>query len=201
MSTDKACNPVNLYGATKLCAEKLFVNGNQLSGTNNTKFSVVRYGNVISSRGSVIPFFQKLLKSGEKELPLTHNEMTRFFITLLDAVKFVINCLKTLEGGEVFIPKMPSIYIRDLIKIIDPKAKIKITSIRPGEKIHESLCSPDESIALYQQNNYYTIYAANLYFKKKNGKKIKSGFSYNSGHKDFLNKNQIEKIIKKENIL
>ena len=152
LSTDKACNPINLYGATKLCSEKIFVNASYLSGTKGTIFGVVRYGNVISSRGSVVPYFKKMIKEGKKELPLTHPDMTRFFITLPDAIKFVMNCFSILKRGEIFIPKMPSILISDLIKALNPKAKIKIIGIRPGEKIHETLCSKDESNYLYENN-------------------------------------------------
>tara|TARA_B100000029_G_scaffold506282_1_gene588756 strand:- start:731 stop:1708 length:978 start_codon:yes stop_codon:yes gene_type:complete len=201
LSTDKACNPINLYGATKLCAEKLFVNANQLSGMNNTKFGVVRYGNVISSRGSVIPYFKDLIQKGKKELPLTHWEMTRFFITLPDAVKFVLNSLKTSNGGEIFIPKMNSIFIRDLIFLVNKKAKIKITGVRPGEKIHESLCSYDESSGLYESKDHFTIYAHNMSYKKKSGKKLKKKFSYTSNSKFSLDKNKIQKLIKKIKIL
>jgi UDP-N-acetylglucosamine 4,6-dehydratase len=124
LSTDKACNPVNLYGATKLCAEKLLINANQYSDISKTNFSVVRYGNVIASRGSVVPYFKDFILQGKKKLPLTHTEMTRFFISLNDAVIFVLEGLKRQFGGEIFIPKMPSIYIRDLIRIINKNGRI-----------------------------------------------------------------------------
>lgn len=201
LSTDKACNPVNLYGATKLCAEKLFINANQLSGPNGTIFSAVRYGNVLGSRGSIIPYFRSLLEQGVKELPLTHADMTRFFISLEEAVKFVLNSINKSHGGEVFIPKMNSIYISDLIKIIDKEAKVKITGIRPGEKIHEMLCSEDEMKNLYKSNNYFVLYSPSFQPIKRIGTKIKNNFLYVSNSKQLLNKNLIEKIIKKINIL
>ena len=158
LSTDKACNPINLYGATKLCAEKLFINANQLSGAGGTKFSVIRYGNVLASRGSVIPFFKELVQKKAKFLPLTHKDMTRFFITLPDSVEFVFNNLKTISGGEIVIPKMNSILIKDLIQMISSKIKIKIVGIRPGEKIHETLYSKDESGQVYETSNSFKIY-------------------------------------------
>ena len=199
LSTDKACNPVNLYGATKLCAEKLLINANQYSDISKTNFSVVRYGNVIASRGSVVPYFKDLILQGKKKLPLTHNEMTRFFISLNDAVIFVLEGLKRQFGGEIFIPKMPSIYIRDLIRIINKNIGVSITGIRYGEKIHEVLCSSDESVNLFENKSYYTIYPA--YFKKKKGKKVSKDFIYSSNSKKFLNLAGVEKIIIDNNIL
>ena len=171
LSTDKACNPINLYGATKLCAEKLFINANQISGPKGTKFSVIRYGNVIASRGSVIPYFKELVRSKAKFLPLTHIDMTRFFITLPDTVKFVFNNLREISGTEIIIPKMNSIFIKDLIKFIDPMIKIKIIGIRPGEKIHEILYSKDESNKVYESKNSYKIYPSYKTNIKPTGKK------------------------------
>ena len=147
LSTDKACNPVNLYGATKLCSEKLFINANQYS--NFTKFTVVRYGNVIGSRGSVIPHFKNLINQ-KKVLPLTSKDMTRFFIPIKDAIKFVLSSLIKSRGGEIFIPKMSSIKIFDLISLINSNTKINIVGIRPGEKIHESLFSESLSFSVTQ---------------------------------------------------
>ena len=201
LSTDKACNPINLYGATKLCAEKLFVNANQLSGSKGAVFSVVRYGNVIASRGSVIPYFKELIKKKIRELPLTHKDMTRFFITLPDSVSFVINSLKNMRGGEITIPKMNSIFIKDLIKIIDPKVKTKITGVRPGEKIHEVLCSKDESNLIYEQKDSFIIYPEYILGSRKLGKKIKNEFIYSSNSKKYLNSNKIKKLIKKSKVL
>ena len=202
LSTDKACNPINLYGASKLCAEKLFVNGNQLSGYKGTIFSVVRYGNVIASRGSVIPYFKELIQNNKRKvLPLTHKDMTRFFITLPDSVIFVMNSLNNMKGGEIYIPKMNSIYIKDLIKIIDSRAKIKIIGVRPGEKIHEMLVSPNESNLIYEQKNSFTIYPQGITNNKKIGKKIKLEFIYTSNLKKCLNKNKINHLIKKSKVL
>ena len=162
LSTDKACNPINLYGASKLCAEKLFINANQLAGKLETKFSTVRYGNVIASRGSVIPLFVDLSRQKNTKIPLTHKSMTRFFITLEQAVNFVISSLDNMIGGEIFIPKMHSIFIDQLIKIINPKAKVKIIGIRPGEKIHETLFSTNESKLIYDNGKFYVIYSENF---------------------------------------
>ena len=188
LSTDKACNPVNLYGATKLCSEKLFINANQYS--NFTKFSVVRYGNVIGSRGSVIPYFQDLLNQN-KFLPLTSKDMTRFFIPIKDAIKFVLSCLTRTKGGEIFIPKMNSIKIFELIKLLDIKAKIKIVGIRPGEKMHESLFSIDESRSVNQDKDSFIIYSENLSFTSKYGKKLKNDVEYSSSNKNVLNVKKI----------
>ena len=201
LSTDKACNPVNLYGATKLCAEKLFVNANRLSGYKSTIFSVVRYGNVIASRGSVVPYFKSLIDQGNKNLPLTHEKMTRFFISLNDSVKFNLNFLQISKGEEIFIPKMNSIRILDLIKIVSKKAKIKITGIRPGEKIHESLCSNEEAKNLYENKEFYTIYPDDIPKNKIRGRKVKENFSYSSDQKSRININKIHQIIKKNKIL
>ena len=140
LSTDKAANPVNLYGATKLVSDKLFVAANNISGGHKTTFSVVRYGNVVGSRGSVVPFFDKLIKEGANELPITHIDMTRFWITLQDGVDFVLKNFERMLGGEIFIPKIPSMRIIDLAKAMAPDLKIKIIGIRPGEKLHEIMC-------------------------------------------------------------
>ncbi len=199
LSTDKACNPINLYGATKLCAEKLFINANQLSAPKGTKFSVIRYGNVIASRGSAIPFFKELVKKKAKFLPLTHNDMSRFFITLPDSVEFVFNNLKTISGGEIVIPKMNSIFIKDLIKMISSKIKIKIVGIRPGEKIHEILYSKDESNEVYETGNSFKIYPSYKTNHKKTGKKVSKNFEYISNSKKYLNKQAIFKLVKKVN--
>ncbi len=193
LSTDKACNPINLYGATKLCSEKLFINANQYS--NHTKFSVVRYGNVIGSRGSVIPFFYSLLNQ-KKILPVTSREMTRFFIPIADAIKFVINSLKNSNGGEIFIPKMNSIKIIDLIKLLDKEAKIKIIGIRPGEKVHESLFSIDEARIVNQNRDSFIIYNDYLSYKKKFGKKLVRQIAYTSSNKELLNINKIKHFLK-----
>ncbi len=194
LSTDKACNPINLYGATKLCAEKIFINANQY--TNFTKFSVVRYGNVIGSRGSVIPYFQNLLEQ-KKILPLTSKEMTRFFIPIQDALTFVLSSLFRSKGGEIFIPKMHSIKMLDLINLLNPKAKIKVTGIRPGEKLHESLFSIDESRSINQDKNSFIIYSENLKFAKKYGLKLRKEYAYISSDKNSLNKKKISILLKR----
>ena len=156
ISTDKAVNPINLYGCTKACMEKMFIDGNNYSGDNSTIFSVVRYGNVIGSRGSVIPFFKKIAKEGGK-FPLTDNEMTRFWTTIDNAAKFVLDSLEIMEGQEIFIPKLPTLKIIDLIKAIKEDAEIKVIGVRKGEKIHETLISKEESKCFLDMNNYFII--------------------------------------------
>lgn len=156
ISTDKAVNPINLYGCTKACMEKIFIDGNNYSGDNETIFSIVRYGNVIGSRGSVIPFFKKIAKEGGK-FPLTDNEMTRFWTTVDNAAKFVLDSLEIMEGQEIFIPKLPTLKISDLIKAIKKDAEIKIVGLRKGEKIHETLISKEESKYFLDMNNYFIL--------------------------------------------
>lgn len=155
LSTDKAANPVNLYGATKLCMEKMFVAGNNYSPY-GTKFSVVRYGNVFGSRGSVVPFFKSCRASGV--IPITDPRMTRFWITLEEGVRFVINSLSDMAGGEIFVPKLPSLKITDLAEAVCPGAKHKVVGIRPGEKLHETLVSPDDGISTCELEDKYVIY-------------------------------------------
>lgn len=155
LSTDKAVNPVNLYGATKLCAEKMFIAANNYS-PNGTKFSIVRYGNVFGSRGSVVPFFRECARKGE--VPITDKKMTRFWITLEQGVEFVLNSLKKMKGGEIFVPKIPSMKITDLAKALCPDCRHKVVGIRPGEKLHESLLSPDDGIHSYEYDDGFIIY-------------------------------------------
>ena len=198
LSTDKAVNPVNLYGATKLASDKLFVSANLLSGNIKTKFSVVRYGNVISSRGSVIPIFLELKRNNSKYIPITNSEMTRFVITKEEAIQFVIDSFKIMNGGEVFIPKIPSVNIIDLAKTIHPKAKIKIIGIRQGEKIHESLFSKEESHLVRQYKKLYVLVSPLLPNKniEKNSKKVSLNFEYNSGtNLKFLSKKEILNLL------
>ncbi|HEX5274849.1 MAG TPA: UDP-N-acetylglucosamine 4,6-dehydratase (inverting) [Candidatus Rubrimentiphilum sp.] len=145
LSTDKAVNPINLYGATKLVADKLFVAANSSSEAGQTMFSVVRYGNVFTSRGSVVPYFQKLLAEGAQKLPITDLRMTRFWITLQAGADFVLDCLGRMQGGEIFVPRIPSVRMIDVAKAIAPELDIEITGIRPGEKLHETLCPKDEA--------------------------------------------------------
>lgn len=153
LSTDKACNPVNLYGATKLCSDKLFIAANAYSGKMVTRFAVVRYGNVIGSRGSVIPLFQKLAETGE--LPITDERMTRFWITLPQAVKFVVDSFKLMAGGELYIPKIPSMRLTDLAQAIAPGCRYRVIGVRPGEKLHEMMISRDDSRNLYELDDRY----------------------------------------------
>jgi UDP-N-acetylglucosamine 4,6-dehydratase len=155
LSTDKAVNPINLYGATKLCSDKLFVAANNYSMSKQTRFSVVRYGNVIGSRGSVIPFFLEKRKTGI--IPITDENMTRFWITLDQGVEFVIKCLNSMQGGEVFISKIPSMLITDLVKAVAPECKIEIIGIRPGEKLHEIMVPQDESRNTLEFNDFFII--------------------------------------------
>lgn len=157
LSTDKACNPVNLYGATKLASDKLFVAANNIVGEKKTRFSVVRYGNVVGSRGSVVPLFKKLIEQGEKELPVTHEKMTRFWITLEQGVNFVLKNFERMKGGEIFIPKIPSMTMIDLAKALAPELGVKIIGIRPGEKMHEMMISRDDAHLTYEFDDYYVI--------------------------------------------
>ena len=157
LSTDKAANPINLYGATKLASDKLFVAGNNMSAKGGTKFSVVRYGNVVGSRGSVIPFFKELLSQGIKNLPLTHPEMTRFWITLDQGVEFVLKNFERMQGGEIFIPKIPSVKITDLIKAMNTNGLWENVGIRPGEKIHEIMCPKDDSHLTLEFDDHFVI--------------------------------------------
>lgn len=155
LSTDKACNPVNLYGATKLCSDKLFVAGNSYAGGRSTTFSVVRYGNVVGSRGSVIPFFMKQRSTGR--LPITHMAMTRFWITLEQGVDFVLRSLERMGGGELFVPKIPSAKIVDLARAIGPECELEDIGIRPGEKLHEMMISPDDARQTTEYDSFYVI--------------------------------------------
>jgi UDP-N-acetylglucosamine 4,6-dehydratase len=157
LSTDKAANPINLYGATKLCSDKLFIAANNLSGEQKTRFSVVRYGNVAGSRGSVIPFFRELIASGKTSLPLTHPDMTRFIITLEEGVGLVNTALDEMFGGEIFVPKLPSLKIRDLVPLLGQGLDVHITGIRPGEKLHEVMIPVEEIRNTIDMGQYYII--------------------------------------------
>jgi len=197
LSTDKACNPINLYGATKLCSDKLFVAGNSYSGINNTRFSVVRYGNVFGSRGSVIPFFKQEKNNGV--LPITDERMTRFWITLEQGVRFVIRCFSLMVGGEVFVPKIPSMKIVDLAKAIAPKAKIKKVGIRPGEKLHELMIAEDDARNTKEFKDYYIIQPAFPWWENINsakGKSLPGGFKYSSDRNtQWLTTKELRKMI------
>jgi UDP-N-acetylglucosamine 4,6-dehydratase len=204
LSTDKASSPINLYGATKLVSDKLFTTANNILGSQNTKFSVVRYGNVINSRGSVVPFFKNLINKGSKKMPITHKEMTRFLITLPQGVNFVLNCLKIMKGGEIFIPKIPSCKITDIVKAIDQKLSFKIIGIRPGEKIHEQLCSVDENNKCIEFKKFYII-EPNFSFNRKlkynqigklKGKIVDKNFKYDSNtNNQKLSIEELKKLI------
>ena len=183
LSTDKAANPINLYGATKLCSDKLFVSANGYSGHHATKFSVVRYGNVMGSRGSVIPFFLKLRQSGV--LPITHPKMTRFWITLEQAVKFVLQCLTRMHGGEIFVPKIPSMNIVDLANAIAPGCRLDIVGIRPGEKLHETMVPEDDAHNTFEYDDHFVIRSlaagpGNGQANGNRGRPCPEGFRYSS---------------------
>ncbi len=191
LSTDKAAAPINLYGATKLTSDKLFINANFFKGKARCKFSVVRYGNVMGSRGSVIPLFLKQ-KKDNKIFTITDTDMTRFNITLNESVKFVLNCEKVMHGGEIFVPKIPSYKILDLLKAISKNYKYKLIGIRAGEKLHEELITESDSLNVLEFKNYYIIQSS----YKKNNKKYKKIFSYNSKeNKKFLTPQEIKKLI------
>lgn len=198
LSTDKAVSPVNLYGATKLVAEKLFIQGNNYSSSNGTKFSCVRYGNVVGSRGSVVPLFQHQKKNGS--ITITDTRMSRFWLTLEQGVRFVIRCAEQMNGGETFIPKIPSMKITDLAKVIAPDSKIKITGIRPGEKLFETLISENEAPNTYEFNDMYIIKPVSLFREPKNsllskGKKMKLERYDSALNKKLLTSKELKKMI------
>ena len=201
LSTDKASNPINLYGATKLAADKLFAAESEYSNDNITKFTIVRYGNVIGSRGSVIPFFMEQQKNGY--LTITDKRMTRFLIDLDDAVKFVWLAFSKMIGGEVFVKKLPSVKILDLATAINPNIKKKFTGIRPGEKLHEQMISKEEYYNTVEFKDYYKIIPSSTKSRIKyikGGKLVRPDFEYNSlTNKNYLNINQIRNKIKKIN--
>jgi len=181
LSTDKAANPINLYGATKLCSDKLFVQGNAYTGRKRTRFSVVRYGNVIGSRGSVIPIFMKNKKHGF--LPITDKKMTRFWITLEQGVNFVVDSLNNMQGGEIFVPKISSMSVTDLAKAICPKCKLKVVGKRPGEKVHETMISKEDAMHTIEFDNYYIIKPGFILLETNyeiKGKPVSEDFEYNS---------------------
>ena len=205
LSTDKAANPINLYGATKLCSDKLFIAANNIAGGHPTRFSVVRYGNVVGSRGSVIPFFKKLISEGVTELPITDELMTRFVITLSQGVDFVLKAFLRMQIGELFVPKIPSIRIMDLAEAMAPGLKTKTVGIRPGEKLHEVMCPADDSYHTYEFADHFVI-APSISFLtpvdysinplKERGSPVPKGFEYNSGtNPQFLCIREIEKML------
>ncbi len=203
LSTDKAAAPINLYGATKLCSDKLFIAGNNIVGARDLKMSVVRYGNVMGSRGSVIPFF--LNKRNDGVLPITDERMTRFNISLEEGVDLVIHALENAWGGEIFVPKIPSYKILDVAKAVAPNAKLDIVGIRPGEKIHEEMITTSDSFTTVDVGKYYAIlpqspnkWTMQDYITKEKAKQVPTGFCYNSGeNSEWLSVEDIRGLIKK----
>lgn len=185
LSTDKAASPLNLYGASKLASDKIFVAANNLSGKNGARFAVVRYGNVVGSRGSVVPLFKKLLESGQRHLPITDKRMTRFWITLNDGVNFVLSCLDFMHGGEIFIPKIPSMKIVDVARAMADDVELRVIGIRPGEKIHETMITADDSRNTVELDDRYVIEPNLAWWRhesylSKGGYKVRDGFRYSS---------------------
>ncbi len=200
LSTDKACQPINLYGATKLCSDKLFIAGNAYAGAKETRFSVVRYGNVMGSRGSVVPYFQQLVSSGAKFLPITDKRMTRFWLQLEEAVELVTYALEDMVGGELYVKKIPSIKMVDLASAIAPNLGIKEIGIRPGEKIHEMMISSDDAHHTLEFPTHYIIQPSFTWWTERNnhikGKSVKEGFEYHSGNNThFLSVSEINKLL------
>ncbi|MFF7107625.1 UDP-N-acetylglucosamine 4,6-dehydratase (inverting) [Pseudomonas sichuanensis] len=198
LSTDKAANPINLYGATKLASDKLFVAANNMSGGHKTQFAVVRYGNVVGSRGSVVPYFEKLIGEGADALPITDERMTRFWITLQQGVDFVLKNFERMYGGEIFVPKIPSVRITDLAEAMAPGMPLKVIGIRPGEKLHEIMCPSDDSHLTLEFEDHFVLRPTITFNSRNNdftvnmlgerGKPVVQGFEYNSGaNPHFLN--------------
>jgi len=205
LSTDKAANPVNLYGATKLASDKLFVAANNVSGGHNTRYSVVRYGNVVGSRGSVVPFFRQLIEEGADSLPITDEGMTRFWITLQQGVDFVLRNFARMQGGEIFVPKIPSVKIVDVAKAMAPDLPTKIVGIRPGEKLHETMCPRDDSHITLEFEDHFVIKPTINFFNVEmdysrnavgeEGSAVAQGFRYNSGNNPhFLKVDEIARL-------
>lgn len=198
LSTDKAANPINLYGASKLAADKIFVAANNLSGTTGARFSSVRYGNVIGSRGSVIPYFKSLAANGAKELPVTDERMTRFWITLDQGVRFVLSSIATMHGAEIFVPKIPSMRITDLAAAIAPGLPFKVTGIRPGEKLHEVMISEDDARRTVDMGSHYVIEPDYTTWDRMplGGSPVPDGFCYVSNRNDsWLSVEELTRII------
>ncbi|MGH2403177.1 MAG: UDP-N-acetylglucosamine 4,6-dehydratase (inverting) [bacterium] len=190
LSTDKAANPINLYGATKLASDKLFVAANNIAGGHRTRFAVVRYGNVVGSRGSVVPLFRTLIREGAKELPITDPRATRFWITLQQGVDFVVGCFQRMRGGELFAPKIPSMRVVDLAEAMAPGLPTRVIGIRPGEKLHEIVCSKDDAHLTLEFGTHYVIKPAITFFQpvdyatdglSDKGAAVADGFEYSSG--------------------
>ena len=208
LSTDKAANPINLYGATKLASDKLFVAGNNMVGQRETRLSVVRYGNVIGSRGSVVPFFRKIIKQGATELPITDERMTRFWITPSEGADFVVKSFFRMHGGEIFIPRIPSARIVDLAMAMSPNAKLRVVGIGPGEKLHEILCPADDSTRTIQFTDHFVIcpsitfhahpeYTENAIGER--GSPVAAGFEYKSEtNSHFLSVKELSELVASE---
>ncbi len=203
LSTDKAAAPINLYGATKLCADRLFIAANNITGNRDLNFSVVRYGNVLGSRGSVVPLFLEKKKNGV--LPVTDPNMTRFSISLVDGVKMVLWALENALGGEIFVPKIPSYRLADVVEAIAPECKVQITGSRPGEKLHEEMITPNDSYNTVDLGHYYAILPpanpqlVSIYCEKSGGKLVEPGFHYESSTNDwFLTVDELRELIKEE---
>lgn len=203
LSTDKAANPINLYGATKLASDKLFVAANNMVGHEKTRFAVVRYGNVVGSRGSVVPFFRKLIAEGASSLPITDARMTRFWITLQEGVDFVIRNFVRMHGGEIFVPKIPSVRITDLAEAMAPGLQQEVIGIRPGEKLHETMCPADDSHLTVEFSDHFVIRQTIKFFRgdidyltnnlEERGETVAQGFEYSSGtNPHFLNVDEIK---------
>ncbi|KZN47167.1 UDP-N-acetylglucosamine 4,6-dehydratase (inverting) [Pseudoalteromonas luteoviolacea] len=207
LSTDKAANPINLYGATKLASDKLFVAANNIAGGHKTMFSVVRYGNVVCSRGSVVPVFQKFIDEQQDHIPITHPDMTRFWISLQQGVDFVLTNFERMLGGEIFVPKIPSIKITDLATAMAPGLKQKVIGIRPGEKLHEVMCPEDLSFDTFEFDDHFVIAPGIKFSSRTNnfdvnaldekGKAVQPGFEYNSlSNTDYLSVEEIAEFNK-----
>ena len=201
LSTDKAESPVNLYGATKLCSDKIFVAANNLAGSTDTKFSVVRYGNVVGSRGSVVPLFKRLVEEGADSLPITDPRMTRFWITLQQGVDFVLSCLEKMQGGETYIPRIPSMRMTDLATVMGPGLKHKIIGIRPGEKLHEAMITEDNSRSTVELHDRYIIQPLFAFWKHEHlmdekARIVPEGFRYSSDtNTDWLDAEGLQKML------
>lgn len=203
LSTDKAVNPVNLYGGTKLVSDKLFVSANAYVGKQDTNFSLVRYGNVAGSRGSVIPFFDELINKGEKELPITDFRMTRFWISLQEGVKLVIKALSEARGGETFISKIPSFKITDLAKAMSPECELKEVGIRPGEKLHEIMVTREDSLHTYEYDKHFIVYPQVDWWNESRlipgGTKIDYGFMYSSdNNKEWYSVEDLKRLLNEQ---
>jgi UDP-N-acetylglucosamine 4,6-dehydratase len=205
LSTDKAANPLNLYGATKLCSDKLFIAANALSGRHRTRFSVVRYGNVIGSRGSVIPFFMQRRASGV--LPITDPRMTRFWITLGQGVKFVLDSLERMHGGEIFVPKIPSMKVTEVAQVVAPECRTEIIGIRPGEKLHEIMVTQDDAINTVEFDNYYAIQPGVEWWDRKKflastgGRPVAEDFQYSSDtNTEWMTRSELTALLEREQI-